>query len=63
MHLGPPSPSHGQVCVSSKPKPAACLYVHVQGVPCTIDDHLLIVGDAAGHIDPLTGASESVELA
>lgn len=26
-----------------------------QGVPRTYDDHLLIIGDAAGHIDPLTG--------
>jgi len=24
-------------------------------VPRTYDDHLLIIGDAAGHIDPLTG--------
>mmetsp|Transcript_17105 Transcript_17105/g.47439 ORF Transcript_17105/g.47439 Transcript_17105/m.47439 type:complete len:498 (+) Transcript_17105:1914-3407(+) len=34
---------------------AASLRCGSQGVPCTIDDHLLIVGDAAGHIDPLTG--------
>ena len=27
----------------------------VQGVPRSYDDHLLIIGDAAGHIDPLTG--------
>ena len=27
----------------------------MQGVPRTYDDHLLIIGDAAGHIDPLTG--------
>ena len=26
-----------------------------QGVPVSYDDHLLIIGDAAGHIDPLTG--------
>jgi len=25
------------------------------GVPCSYADHLLVVGDAAGHIDPLTG--------
>lgn len=31
------------------------LLLHVQGVPRTYDDHLLIIGDAAGHIDPLTG--------
>ena len=30
-------------------------YICTQGVPSTIDDHLFIVGDAAGHIDPLTG--------
>jgi flavin-dependent dehydrogenase len=26
-----------------------------QGLTTTVDDHLLIIGDAAGHIDPLTG--------
>ncbi len=26
-----------------------------QGLTTTYDDHLLIIGDAAGHIDPLTG--------
>jgi flavin-dependent dehydrogenase len=25
------------------------------GIPKSFDDHLLIIGDAAGHIDPLTG--------
>lgn len=34
---------------------AASLRVGGQGLLRTIDDHLLIVGDAAGHIDPLTG--------
>lgn len=34
---------------------AASLRVGGQGVLSTVDDHLLIVGDAAGHIDPLTG--------
>jgi hypothetical protein len=27
----------------------------LQGLTTTVDDHLLIIGDAAGHIDPLTG--------
>ncbi len=31
------------------------LYPCVQGVSTTHDDHIVIVGDAAGHIDPLTG--------
>lgn len=26
-----------------------------QGLTTTFDDHMLIIGDAAGHIDPLTG--------
>lgn len=30
----------------------------LQGVPSTVDDHLFIIGDAAGHIDPLTGMKE-----
>jgi len=34
---------------------AAPLRLGSQGVPKTFDDHLLIIGDAAGHIDPLTG--------
>jgi len=34
---------------------AAPLRLGSQGVPVTYDDHLLIIGDAAGHIDPLTG--------
>ena len=25
------------------------------GVSRTYDDHIIIIGDAAGHIDPLTG--------
>lgn len=33
----------------------ASLRLGMQGVPCSFGDHLLIVGDAAGHIDPLTG--------
>lgn len=33
----------------------ASLRVGGQGVLGTVDDHLVIVGDAAGHIDPLTG--------
>ena len=27
----------------------------LQGLTTTVDDHMLIIGDAAGHIDPLTG--------
>lgn len=34
---------------------AAALRLGAQGVPLSYDDHLLIIGDAAGHIDPLTG--------
>ena len=34
---------------------AAALRLGSQGVPQSYDDHLIIVGDAAGHIDPLTG--------
>ena len=34
---------------------AAALRLGAQGVPVSYDDHLLIIGDAAGHIDPLTG--------
>jgi geranylgeranyl reductase family protein len=34
---------------------AASLRLGSQGVKKTYDDHLIIVGDAAGHIDPLTG--------
>ena len=34
---------------------AAALRLGSQGVPSSYDDHLLIIGDAAGHIDPLTG--------
>ena len=34
---------------------AAPLRLGSQGVSVTYDDHLLIIGDAAGHIDPLTG--------
>ncbi len=34
---------------------AASLRVGGQGLTTTVDDHLLIIGDAAGHIDPLTG--------
>jgi len=34
---------------------AASLRLGGQGLNSTYDDHLLIVGDAAGHIDPLTG--------
>ena len=33
----------------------AALRLGSQGVPRSFDDHLLIIGDAAGHIDPLTG--------
>jgi hypothetical protein len=35
---------------------AAALRLGGQGLKATHDDHLLIIGDAAGHIDPLTGA-------
>jgi flavin-dependent dehydrogenase len=35
---------------------AAALRLGGQGLSTTYDDHLLIIGDAAGHIDPLTGA-------
>jgi flavin-dependent dehydrogenase len=34
---------------------AASLRLGSQGVKRSYDDHLLIIGDAAGHIDPLTG--------
>jgi len=34
---------------------AAALRLGCQGIKSTFDDHLLLVGDAAGHIDPLTG--------
>ena len=34
---------------------AASLRLGGQGLRTTYDDHLLIIGDAAGHIDPLTG--------
>lgn len=34
---------------------AASLRLGSQGVKTSYDDHLLIIGDAAGHIDPLTG--------
>jgi flavin-dependent dehydrogenase len=34
---------------------AGSLRVGGQGVPKTYSEHLIIVGDAAGHIDPLTG--------
>lgn len=34
---------------------AASLRLGGQGLKTTYDDHLLIIGDAAGHIDPLTG--------
>lgn len=36
---------------------AASLRLGGQGLTTTYDDHMLIIGDAAGHIDPLTGAS------
>ena len=34
---------------------AASLRLGGQGLTTTFDDHLMILGDAAGHIDPLTG--------
>ncbi len=34
---------------------AASLRLGGQGLKTTFDDHLLIIGDAAGHIDPYTG--------
>lgn len=34
---------------------AASLRLGSQGLTTTFDDHLMIIGDAAGHIDPLTG--------
>ncbi|KFM25557.1 Conditioned medium factor receptor 1 [Auxenochlorella protothecoides] len=34
---------------------AGSLRIGSQGVPASYADHLLIIGDAAGHIDPLTG--------
>ncbi|CAG9465313.1 unnamed protein product [Pedinophyceae sp. YPF-701] len=34
---------------------AASLRLGSQGLKTSYDDHLLIIGDAAGHIDPLTG--------
>jgi hypothetical protein len=36
---------------------AAALRLGGQGLKTTFDNHLLIIGDAAGHIDPLTGAN------
>lgn len=41
---------------------AASLRLGGQGLKTTHDDHLIIVGDAAGHIDPLTGEHEGVQL-
>ncbi len=38
---------------------AAALRLGGQGLTATHDDHLLIIGDAAGHIDPLTGKRSS----
>ena len=38
---------------------AASLRLGGQGLKTTFDDHLLIIGDAAGHIDPYTGAHPS----
>ena len=35
---------------------AASLRLGGQGLSTTHGDHLMIIGDAAGHIDPLTGA-------
>lgn len=40
---------------------AASLRLGCQGLKSSYDDHLLIIGDAAGHIDPLTG--EGIHLA
>eukprot|EP00048_Salpingoeca_helianthica_P025060 m.37431 g.37431 ORF g.37431 m.37431 type:complete len:489 (+) comp9810_c1_seq1:3987-5453(+) len=34
---------------------AASLRLGGQGIRAVVDDHLLLIGDAAGHIDPLTG--------
>ena len=34
---------------------AAALRLGGQGLATTYDEHLLIIGDAAGHIDPFTG--------
>ena len=34
---------------------AAALRLGGQGLSTTFDEHLLIIGDAAGHIDPFTG--------
>ena len=34
---------------------AAALRLGSQGLRTSFDNHLLIIGDAAGHIDPLTG--------
>jgi len=34
---------------------AAALRLGSQGLTTSFDNHLLIIGDAAGHIDPLTG--------
>lgn len=34
---------------------AASLRLGSQGLTTSFDDHVLIIGDAAGHIDPLTG--------
>ena len=34
---------------------AASLRLGGQGIKCSYGDHILICGDAAGHIDPITG--------
>lgn len=34
---------------------AASLRLGCQGIKQSYGDHFLIIGDAAGHIDPLTG--------
>eukprot|EP01025_Chloroclados_australasicus_P014356 TRINITY_DN1671_c0_g1_i1.p1 TRINITY_DN1671_c0_g1~~TRINITY_DN1671_c0_g1_i1.p1 ORF type:complete len:510 (-),score=63.81 TRINITY_DN1671_c0_g1_i1:358-1845(-) len=38
-----------------EPMRAASLRLGSQGLKTSYDDHLMIIGDAAGHIDPLTG--------
>lgn len=41
---------------------AAALRLGGQGLTTTYDDHMLIIGDAAGHIDPLTGEAQAAAL-
>jgi hypothetical protein len=37
------------------PPPMHTRLSHKQGIRAVVDEHILLIGDAAGHIDPLTG--------